>query len=98
MNQIKSQSMNQITPSDVRAAGALMEIKSPGLLQDSKYDNWTVAHFTAAFGTPKHMAEMCKWWPYICNIRTSSGLTPFQVAIKYNNKKTARVLFHHINK
>lgn len=81
-----------LTADDIRAAGDLLELKHPGLLRDAKVKQWTVIHFVAAFGSEEHMIHFCKTCPQACLVVTADGLTPYLVALIYNNIKTASIL------
>lgn len=85
-----------LTADDIRAAGDLLELKHPGLLRDAKAKQWTVIHFVAAFGSEEHMLHFCTNCPQACLVVTADGLTPYLVALLYNNIKTAAILltFH----
>ena len=81
-----------LTPNDFRAIGSLLELKHPGLLKEPKAHHWTVAHLIAAFGTAEHMAQFCYSFPTAFLLLTSTGFTPLQVALQYENHDTAAVL------
>jgi hypothetical protein len=80
---------------DLRAAAALIELKHPGLLQKLKAQQWTLAHFVAAFGSAQHMAHLCAYFPHACKAITPTGLSPFMVALQYKNFETSAVLLHY---
>ena len=85
-----------LTANDIRAVGALLELKHPGLLRESRANHWTVAHFLAAFGTAEQVVALARTYPQLFRAVTLNGMTPFQVALEHDNVSTAVALLNII--
>ena len=93
---VKKHKTMSLTFDDIRAVGALLDLKYPGLLQDSKVNQWTVAHFIAAFGTAEQIVALHSTSPHLFQAVTLNGMTPFQIALEHGNVSTAVAILHFL--